>query len=65
MDVPKGVNGMRMPIAMTEKVMAMTGHEARLWKKGTLRVRNHMYDQRLRQQPFDEPSRLEERLHLH
>lgn len=38
-ELPNDVNGMQMPIAMIEKVMSITGHEAELCMNGTLRVR--------------------------
>lgn len=38
-ELPNGVNGMQMPIAMIEKVISITGHEAELCMNGTLRVR--------------------------
>lgn len=38
-ELPNVVNGMQIPIAMIEKVMNITGHEAELCMNGTLRVR--------------------------
>lgn len=39
MELPNEVNGTQMPIAMIENVMSITGQEAQLCTKGTLRVR--------------------------
>ena len=38
-ELPNEVNGTQMPIAMIENVMSITGQEAQLCTKGTLRVR--------------------------
>ena len=39
MDEPNAVNGIIIPIAITENVVMITGNEARLWMNGILRVR--------------------------
>gem|GEM_PF-6956690 len=39
MELPNGVKGMQMPTSMMAKVMSITGYEAELCTKGTLRVR--------------------------
>ena len=52
-------------MAIISRVSPVTCQEAQLCMKGTFRVRIHVHNQGLRQQAFDKPSGLEQRLVFH